>query len=426
MNKSDSERLASVLESMGLRAADKPEQSDVIMINSCSVRDSAESRVYGKVFNFSKFKKQKPDLIVGVTGCMPGRDKDKKILAKMKNVDLFFPTQEMIMLPKRLSEINPDLVSVSAAEHYLQIRPNYSSKFQAFIPIQTGCDHFCTYCVVPYARGREQNRSLKEILDEIKSLSFQGCKEVTLLGEIVNHYVAPDREFFSRDNIYKKNDFAKLLWEINQIEGIERIHWTGPHPIYMDEEVIDALTLPKQVNFLHLPVQSGNNEILKKMNRRHDREFYFELIKKIRKKKPEIAIGTDIIVGFCGETEKHFQDTLNLYKECEFDIAYIAQYSQRSGTAAAKAFGDDVSKAEKKRRWLELQAMMEEITLRKNQAYLDKEASVLVDNCEKGICSGNSGEMKRVYFRGDESMVGSIMAVKINKAQEWILWGEMV
>jgi len=426
MNKSDSERLASILQSMGLEVVDKPEEADVIVMNSCSVRESAEHRIFGNMENFRKLKKKKPNLIVVLTGCMPGRDKDGKLKEKLKDVDLFFPTSQMIMLPKLLSELNPNLVAVETANHYLQTKPNYSNNFQAFIPIQTGCDHFCTYCVVPYARGKERNRPLKEVLDEIKDLSFRGCKEVTLLGEIVNHYMAPDPEFFSKNNIYKKNNFAKLLWEINQIKGIERIHWTGPHPIYMDEEMIDALTLPKQINFLHLPVQSGNTEILKKMNRRHDREFYFDLVKKIRKKKPDIAIGTDIIVGFCGETEKQFQDTLDFYKECDFDIVYVAQYSQRSNTAAAKAFEDDIPKIEKKRRWLELQNLMEKITLQKNQKYLDKKISVLVDSYEKGVCTGNSSEMKRTSFRGDKSMVGSIVIIKVNKAQEWILWGEMV
>jgi tRNA-2-methylthio-N6-dimethylallyladenosine synthase len=277
--------------------------------------------------------------------------------------------------------------------------------------------------VVPYARGTEGNRPLQQVLAEVKSLAENGCLEVTLLGQIINHYTAPDPEYFSLQNPYQKNDFAKLLWEINQLPGIDRIHWTAAHPIYMDEEMIDALTLPKQVNFLHLPVQSGNTEILKKMNRRHDREFYLELIKKIRRKRPEIAIGTDIIVGFCGETEEQFADTISLYKECDFDIAYPAQYSERPGTLAAKQFKDDVPKSEKKRRWQAVQDLMENLVYKKNENYLTKKVLVLVDKFERNCCWGYSREMKLVCFPGEKEMVGTVQAVEIRSTDTWLLSG---
>ena len=436
MNKNDSERIESILVNMGLEKVNIPEEADVILMNSCSVRDSAEDRIFGGARNFAKLKKNKPNLIVVVTGCMPGRDKEKKFLKKLQGVDLYFPTADMVKLPDMLCELNPDFRKINLADDYLKIEPKYKNDFQAFIPIQTGCDHFCTYCAVPYARGREKNRALKDIMDEIKKLAKNGCKEVTLLGEIVNHYKAPrlrqgyagqaELGDFSKDNPYKKNDFAKLLWEVNQIEGIERIHWTGPHPIYMDDEVIDALTLPKQMNFLHLPVQSGSTEILRKMNRKHDREFFIDLIKKIKVKKPDISIGTDIIVGFCGETLQDFQDTIDLYKECDFDIAYPAKYSTRSGTVADKAFVDDVSIVEKKRRWFALQDLMEEITYKKNQKFVGKVVSVLVERCKDEVCTGNSSEMRLTHFVGDESLVGQIVKVKIKKADTWLLEGDVV
>ncbi|MFH1946560.1 MAG: tRNA (N6-isopentenyl adenosine(37)-C2)-methylthiotransferase MiaB [Candidatus Magasanikbacteria bacterium] len=427
MNKNDSERMESILLNMGLESTNKPEEADVILLNSCSVRDSAEDRIFGSVKNFFKLKKDRPHLIIGVTGCMPGRDKKDVIRKKMPYVDLFFPTEEMVNLPKWLGELNPDLrVMDDVEKDYLNLKPNYKSDFQAFVTIQTGCNHFCTYCVVPYARGTEGNRSLKSILEEVGRLDEKKYKEITLLGQIVNHYIAPDPEHFSKDNPYKKNDFAKLLWEINQYQNIKRIHFTAPHPIYMDEEMIDALTLPKQVNNIHLPVQSGSDEMLRKMNRRHDRDFYIETIKKIRAKKPDIAIATDIIVGFCGETEQDFADTVDLYKQCDFDISYHAQYSVRSGTAAAKSFKDDVDKQEKKRRWHVLQYMMEEITYKKNQKYVGQTISVLVDNFAKGQCLGNSREMKLISFPGDVSMIGEIFNVKISKAGMWLLWGDVV
>ncbi len=425
MNKNDSERMVSLLNGMGMVQTAVVEDADVILMNSCSVRQRAEDRVYSMSYNFAKMKKKKPHLIVCLTGCMVGRDADGRIRDRLHHVDLSFPTQDMVHLPKWLSELNPSLRNMEdLQEDYLALHPTIETKSQAFVTIQTGCNHFCTYCVVPFARGLERNRSLKQIMDEVHTLAKNGCLEITLLGQIVNHYIAPDPEYFSAKNPYKESDFAKLLWELNQIEGIERIHWTAPHPIFMTDEVIDALTLPKQLNYLHLPVQSGNSEILKKMNRRHDREAFLAVIDRIKKKKPDIALGTDIIVGFCGETNKQFEDTISLYKICDFDISYHAQYSERSGTLAAKAFPDDVPKVEKKRRWRVLQDLMEERVLKKNQAYVGKTVSVLVDKCQFHWCEGNSREMKRVRFRGSEALLGTIVSVKVNEAKEWILVGE--
>ncbi len=426
MNKNDSERLAFILENMGLEATENEKEADVIIMNTCSVRESAEARIYGKSFNFSKMKKEKPDLIVGVTGCMAGRDKDGKIQERLKAVDLFFPTKDMTQLPAKLMQLNPNFRPMdNVEEDYLKLRPNYQKDYQAFIAIQTGCNQFCTYCVVPYARGLETNRPLKDVLDEIKEVVKRGCVEITLLGQIVNRYKAPDPENFSAGNPYKKNDFAKLLWEINQIDGVKRLDWPAPHPMYFDEELLDALTLPKQLNYVHLPIQSGNNEILQKMNRRHTREYYIDLVKKIREKRPEIAIATDIIVGFCGETEEQFKDTVDLYRQCQFDISYHAKYSTRSGTLAAKMFKDDVSQEEKIRRWQVLQDLMEEITKEKNEKYLGQTLSVLVDGFKNGWCMGNSEEMKRVTFKGGKELIGTIQNVIITKTDTWMMWGEI-
>lgn len=425
MNKSDSERLSFLLENMGLTRAEEPEEADVIFLNTCSVRESAEARIYGKVHNFSKLKENKPWLIIGVIGCMPGRDKDGKIKKRLKHADLFLPTKDMARLPALLVQLNPDLRPMdNVEEDYLQLRPNYQRKFQNFIAIQTGCNQFCTYCVVPYARGLEKNRPLKDILDEIKEAVKNGCLEITLLGQIVNRYKAPDSEYFSPNNPYKKNDFAKLLWEINQIEGVKRLDWPAPHPMYFDDELLDALTLPKQVNYFHLPIQAGSNAILEKMNRRHTREYFIDLVKRIREKRPDIAIATDIIVGFCGETVEQFEETVDLYKQCSFDIAYPAKYSTRSGTLAEKIYKDDVPLEEKKRRWFVLQNLMEEITYEKNKKYLNKNLSVLVDSFKNGWCEGNSSEMKRVNFKGEESDVGTICNVEIFKTDVWMMWGK--
>ncbi|MFA5937249.1 MAG: tRNA (N6-isopentenyl adenosine(37)-C2)-methylthiotransferase MiaB [Candidatus Paceibacterota bacterium] len=423
MNKNDSERLASVLSGMGLSPANAPDDADVILLNSCSVRESAENRIFGYVKNFAALKRRNPELIIAVTGCMPGRDKHHTMRKKMPEADLYFPTKEMIFLPERLASLNPNLRPMTdMPADYLSLRPALNRTFQSFVTIQTGCNHFCTYCVVPYARGLENNRPVRDILAEVRGLAARGCVEVTLLGQIVNHYIAPDPDAFAPDNPYRNNDFAKLLWEINAIPGIRRIHWTAPHPLYMDDEAIDALTLPHQVNYLHLPMQSGNDAVLARMNRRHTADFYRGIIRKIRAKKPDIAIGTDIIVGFSGETDEQFDDTMRLYRDCDFDISYHARYSERSGTLAAGLYPDTVGIEEKKRRWQAVQDVMEERTFVKNQAFTGKRVSILVDAYENGWCIGNTNEMKRARFKGEQSLVGRIVPTEVFRAETWMLW----
>jgi tRNA-2-methylthio-N6-dimethylallyladenosine synthase len=382
------------------------------------------------------------------------------------------------------------------AEDYLKIKPERNSVRQAFVSIQTGCNKFCTYCVVPFARGLEKNRSIKDILDEIRDLAAHGCIEVTLLGQTVNSYRAPDVENFSEGNPFismrhpddlvgakqsfsvchseqreesyvtrdpsakqetvaqddmeggkREDHFAALLWEMNQIPEIKRLHFTAPHPLHMTDEVIDAMALPAHVNFIHLPVQAGDNEVLRRMNRRYTIEQFNEVVRRLREKIPTIAIGTDIIVGFSGETPEQFQKTIDMYHNIGFDIGYNAKYSERSGTAAKRAFKDDVTQEEKKRRWFELQAVMEKVVFEKNQQYVGKIVSVLVERHEPpkitdemlkmpekiqealakqpGMCFGNSREMKLVTFAGGKELVGEIVNVKIDKAGTWILEGKL-
>jgi len=335
----------------------------------------------------------------------------------------------LIMLPKWLSELNSDIDSrhFDDLDDYLNITPQPDKKFQSFVTIQSGCDNFCTYCVVPYARGREKNRKLKDILDEITKLVGGGCKSITLLGQVVNNYKIIDKNSISEDNIFKgKDDFATLLWEVNNIKGIQRIDFTASDPQYFSDYQIQALNLPNMVNFLHLPIQSGDNDILKKMNRKYSAEQYIDLVQKIKVEKPEIAIGTDLIIGFPTENKEQFANTLDLYKRCQFDISYPAMYSARSGTVAAKAFTDDVPLEEKKKRWKQLHQLMEEIAFKSNQKYADNDIEVLVEDCKDGICSGRSSEMKFVQFLSNKDCVGDIVNVKVNQAGTWVLRGKGV
>lgn len=460
MNKNDSERIASLLRGIGFESSQEADRADVILINTCSVRQSAEDRVFGFVRGFSKLKAHKPELIVGVTGCMPGRDRDGAIRKKLPIVDLYFPTSQMGQLPRWIAELRPELVnSLDLVEDYMKIMPDRQIHRQAFVSIQTGCNKFCTYCVVPFARGLEKNRPVKDVLGEIRDLASHHCVEITLLGQTVNSYRAPDPEHFSLNNPYimksptgarddKRSDhFAALLWEINQIPPISRLHFTAPYPLHMTDEVIDAMTLPAHVNYLHLPVQAGDDEVLRRMNRRYTAAQYLNVVSRLYKRLPHLAIGTDIIVGFPGESAEAFQKTVDLYKTVRFDISYTARYSPRSGTAAYRAFKNDVSLEEKKRRWNVLQEVMEIIALEKNQQFVGKTVSVLVERHEppkvteemlampariqelmvaqSGLCYGNSREMKLVRFPGQSELIGQIVDVKIARADTWLLEGQV-
>ncbi len=304
MNKNDSERAVALLERIGWKGTDEPTSADFILVNTCSIRESAENRVFGQMRNFGKLKTRKPKLLLGVTGCMPGRDRDGKLREKLPMVDFFFPIADLPQLPRWLAEHHPELANAGEQDSdYFKIRPTYKTNEkgevkQAFISISSGCNNFCTFCVVPHSRGRERSRRVKDILDEARDLVAHGCVQITLLGQNVNTYRPDDKETFSSTNPFH-DPFAALLWELNQFDGLSRIHFTAPNPQDMSDEVIEALALPKHVNYLHLPVQAGSNRILKKMNRRHTREEYLKIIDKVHRLRPTMAVGTDIIVGFC-------------------------------------------------------------------------------------------------------------------------------
>jgi len=338
MNKSDSERIAGWYESRGWKKAKKIEEADEIVINTCSVRQSAEDRVYGLINNLSKLKIENCKLKIILTGCMlryPIADLKKRLPV----VDEF----------KKISEFqirNPQSV----------IR---NSKTHAWVPIMEGCSHYCTYCVVPYARGPEKSRPFEEIVCEVEELARRGYKQITLLGQNVNSYGLKNPKFKIQNpklksqikNLKKfKTLFALLLAVLHEIPGIKKISFITSNPWDLTDDIIEAMSLPKIDRYLHLPVQSGDDEILRRMNRPYTAKQYLELVKKIRRRIPDIKIGTDIIVGFPGETEEQFQNTVKLCKKAGFEKAYIAMYSPRPGTTAFK-FKDDVPYEEKKRRW---------------------------------------------------------------------------
>jgi len=330
MNEADSERLASVFEKKGYQLAKKINQADVIVINTCSVRESAENRVFGLIRNLiihHTSSIRHPKIIL--TGCMVGSARGER--------RRYSPFQ----LKKRLPQID-EFKTIEELIGPEEIPPKHKKKASAFVPIMRGCDHFCSYCVVPYARGKEISRPFEEIVCEVEELAQRGYKEITLLGQNVNSY---------------RPSFAELLRRLHQIEGVKKISFITSNPWDLTDDIIEAMALPKIDRYLHLPVQSGDNRILKKMNRPYTALQYIKLVGKIRKKVPNIKIGTDIIVGFPGETKKAFQNTVDLCKKVDFVKAYIAKYSPRPGTAAFK-FKDDVPSEEKKRRWRILEELI--------------------------------------------------------------------
>jgi tRNA-2-methylthio-N6-dimethylallyladenosine synthase len=424
MNKSDSERVAAYLEENGFLPALSDEEAGLVMINTCGVRQSAESRIYGLV---GKIRKKNKNAKIVITGCLSEREDLHK---KIKNqVDLFLP---IIDLPKLSEKLNIKKEKTDY-KNYLNIAPKYKSKFSAFVPIGNGCDNFCSYCVVPYARGREVYRPRKEIISEVKNLIKKGYKEITLIAQNVNSY----KVFVTKNKKSQIFDFSDLLAEINKIKGDFWIRFATSHPKDMSNKLIKTIAEGDKIcKHIHLPAQSGDNEILKKMNRGYSREKYLALIKnlknKIEKKNKDdidniFSASTDIIVGFPGETKKQFNNTKKLFKEIEFDMAYVSQYSPRPGTVALK-FKDNIKKEEKKRREEELMKILRKSALRNSNKFLNKDVLVLFEGkTKKNEYYGKTRSNKTVKVKeGDNSIIGNFLRVKIKKAYDFGMDGELL
>lgn len=411
MNKSDAERIATVLQSIGYQKTTSEKEADLILVVACSVRQSAVDRIYGKVRQWKQLQNKKP-LVTILTGCVTERDKQKL----SDKFDIIFDIKDLNHLPKQLKQLQPLNLS-----DYFAIHPTYSSDFQAYIPISTGCNNFCAYCVVPYLRGPEISRPAQDILKEVEGLVNKGYKEITLLGQNVNSYQNPASKSAIRD-------FPTLLEKVAQIPGNFWIHFITSHPKDMSDKLINTVAQYEKIcPYIHLPVQAGNNEILKKMNRRYTREHYLKLIAKIRNKIPNAAISTDIIVGFPGETNEQFNDSVQLFKEVKFDMAYIAQYSERPGTAAAK-LKDDVPRIEKKKREKVLTEILKKTATNNNKKLLNQEVKVLVEKVKDNYAFGKNDTFKTVKFAMPQNLpqqkiVSDFIRVEIKKAGPWGLLG---
>ena len=426
MNVADSEVVASIMKMDGYSMTENIEEADAIFVNTCSVRDNAEQKIYGRLQYFQSLKRKKKSLIVGVLGCMAERVKED--LIHVHHADLVVGPDSYLDLPNLVGAVEHGEkainVELSTQETYKDVIPLKlpGVHISGFVSIMRGCNNFCTYCIVPYVRGRERSRSIENIVDEVRQAVAKGYKEFTLLGQNVNSY---GKDFGVKDQ------FAKLLRRVNEIPGVERIRYMTSHPRDMHEDVIKAVAECEHIceNF-HIPFQSGSNKILKAMNRGYTREKYLELVAMIRRYVPEAAITTDIIVGFPGETEADFSDTLNLVKEVGFDAAFTFIYSKRSGTPAA-AMEEQVPLEIKKARLNLLMEAQNISSLQRNEAMVGKTLEVLAEgpsNNNNKVWSGRTRTNKLVLWpvEGRDFELGDKVQVQIETAQTWLLKGKAV
>ena len=425
MNERDSEILFGFLAQMGYEKTDVEADADFILFNTCCIREKAESKVLSQLGELKKLKQKNPDLIIGVCGCMmQQKGMADMIRSSAPHVDLIFGTHNLHHFPEYLYRIyqgeGRQVVILEKEEGVQEGLPSYREyPFKALVNIVYGCNNFCTYCIVPYVRGRERSRKQADIVQEVKNLVADGVVEVTLLGQNVNSYGL---------DLQDGTTFAGLLRELDQIEGLRRIRYMTSHPKDLTEELVKTIAESTNVvDHFHLPVQSGSTRVLGLMNRKYTREDYLKLVEIIRKYMPDAAITTDIIVGFPGETEEDFLDTVDLVRQVKFDNAFSFVYSKRAGTPAAR-MEDPTSLEEKKERLQRLNDALSDISRDINDKLQDRVVEVLVEGPSKTndeMLTGRTTTNKTVIFAGDPSLIGQIVRVHITEAQTWVLKGTL-
>lgn len=432
MNHSDSERIASFLESNNFLPAEKITSADLVIINTCGIRQAAENRVYSQVHNL---RKAGNNCIIILTGCIAHR---KDVQQRLKGkIDTFCETKDVREAISRILRSTPemncelqDTIPTKESIDYLSINPKHTSNFQALVPIMTGCNNFCSYCVVPYARGREISRPVEEIVTEVEMLVKNGYKQITLLGQNVNSYASSITKSGVQNSSGKIITFPKLLKTLNKIPGGFWITFVSSHPKDMSEELIETIAKCKKViEWVHLPVQAGDDTVLARMNRHYTQKHYLSLMRKIRsafkKYKPNLPYGitSDIIVGFPGETEQQFEQSAILMKKAKFDMVYFGQFSPRPGTRAF-AMPDDVSHKEKERREQVLNEILKKTSLANNKNYIGKKVEVLVEQEKSGYYLGKTRSQKNIKFPAKKKgLVGTFATVLVKKANTWNLEG---
>ena len=433
LNENDSEKLCGMLEKMGYTRTENQKEADLALFNTCCVRENAEDKLFGKLGELKRIKEDR-GLIIAIGGCMM---QEKHITDKIKErypfVDILFGTHTLHKFPedlyKSIEEKRKleDIIDIDGKIYEgLPIKRN--SNIKASVTIMNGCNNFCTYCIVPYVRGRERSRAPKDIINEVRDLAKQGYKEITLLGQNVNSYLRVEREKGIEFEEYEGvNSFATLLRAINKIDGIERIRFVSPHPKDFTDDVIQAIKECEKVcKLIHLPLQSGNTKVLKEMNRKYTKEQYLKLVEKMKSEIPNLTLSTDIIVGFPGETDEEFEDTLDVVRKVKFEQVYMFIYSRRVGTPGDR-MENQVPEDIKHKRFDRLKALVESQIEENNQKYIGTVQKVLVEGESKNnekMLTGRTDSNKVVIFEGDKNLTDQIIDLKIVSEHMWYLKGE--
>ncbi|QOS99798.1 tRNA (N6-isopentenyl adenosine(37)-C2)-methylthiotransferase MiaB [Brevibacterium sp. JNUCC-42] len=426
MNEHDTETMAGIFEAMGYTATEDTMEADVILFNTCAIREGAEDKVFGELGHMKHLKRNNPNLVLGLCGCMSQEEKVvNKVLRSYSEVDMIFGTHNIHRLPVLLRDAmfsKEMVIEVWSKEGDIieNMPKTRTGDIKAWVNIMYGCDKFCTYCIVPYTRGKERSRRPEDVIAEVRELARQGFKEIMVLGQNVNAY--------GKDFEDQEYGLGNLLDELRKID-IPRIRFTTSHPRDFDDYLIEVLAKGGNlVEQIHLPAQSGSSEVLKKMARKYTREHYMELVRKIKAAIPNVSLSTDIIVGFPGETEEQFLETLSMMKEVEYDSAYTFIYSPREGTPAASMV-DNVPEAEKKDRLQRLMAVQNEISLRKNQQMIGKTYELLIEGESRKnpeVLTGRTRTGKLVHVKADNSLIGTLVHVTITDAKTFTTYGELV
>lgn len=421
MNVSDSELMAGILTQAGHNTVVNIDDADVILLNTCAIRENAETKVINRLVHLNHRKRREKNLIIGVCGCMAQHLRDK-LLKAAPYVDIVMGPDAYRNLPIALNAVangDPFLgLQLDKSEDYADIAPIRKEGIRAWLTIQRGCDKMCTFCIVPFVRGRERSIPLKLLTDDVKRLVDEGFKEIVLLGQTVNSY---------HDG---SHDFGELLWRVAEVDGVERVRFTSPHPADATDSMIDAMeNCPQVCKQLHLPMQSGSTPMLERMRRTYSAEEYRDLVAKLRERIPEIALSTDVIVGFCGESEEDFLATYNLMEDIRFDSAFMFKYSDRDGTLANKMLEDDVDEEEKARRLNEIISLQEQISAEINRAIIGKTVPVLVEGDsrrDKDQFYGKTDTFKTTVFPKENAQIGDIVNVKVHDTTAHTLIGNVI
>ena len=435
LNENDSEKLCGMLERMGYTKTEKQNDADLALFNTCCVRENAEDKLFGKLGELKRLKEQK-EIIIAIGGCMM---QEKHITDKIKEsypfVDILFGTHTLHKFPEDLYKVIEekrkleDILDIDG-KIYEGLPIKRDSKIKASVTIMNGCNNFCSYCIVPYVRGRERSRQPRDIIEEVKKLAKEGYKEITLLGQNVNSYLRVEREKNIPFEEYQGvNSFATLLRAINKINGIERIRFISPHPKDFTDDVIEAIAdCEKVCKLVHLPLQSGNTKVLKEMNRKYTKEQYLNLVEKMKNKIPNLTLSTDIIVGFPGETDEEFKDTLEVVEKVKFEQVYMFIYSRRVGTPGDK-MKNQIPEDIKHKRFDKLKALVESQIEENNKKYIGTTQKILVEGESKNnsnMLSGRTESNKVVIFEGSKELIDKIINIKIISQHMWYLKGEIL